>query len=192
MIEDLLNYNTNIKIGNGKLLISEPMLQDKSFQKSVIYICHHDAKESVGYVLNKKADHDLSSLISELNGIYFPLYIGGPVGLDSLHIIHSVPDLIGGDLINENIYWSGDLESAIENIKLGKINESNCKFFIGYSGWGEGQLDAELDMSSWLVSNATDEQVFAMNDDLLWKESVVALGNKFNPLLYVPLSPEFN
>ena len=192
MIDDLLHYKTNVKINAGKLLISEPMLQDKSFQKSVIYMCHHDAKESVGYVLNQKAELDLSQYITELNGIYFPLHVGGPVGLDSLHIIHTASDIIGGDAIADNIYWGGDLESAIENIKLGKITPQNCKFFIGYSGWSEGQLDAELDMNSWLVSDATNALVFETNEALLWKESIAALGNKFNPLLYVPLSPELN
>ncbi len=192
MIDDLLHYKTNIKLSAGKLLISEPMLQDKCFQKSVIFVCHHDAKESVGYVFNRKAENDLSYYLSELNGIYFPLYIGGPVALNSLHIIHTVPELIGGGVIQDTIYWNGDLESAIENIKLGKITTQNCKFFLGYSGWSEGQLDAELDMNSWLVSNANQEIIFNVDDELIWKEAIAGLGKKFNPLLYVPMSPDLN
>jgi putative transcriptional regulator len=172
MIEDLLHYKTDIKMASGKLLISEPMLQDKTFQKSVIYICHHDANESIGYVLNQKAELNLGSIMTDLNGIYFPLYVGGPVGLDSLHLIHSMPELIGGEFVYDDIYWGGDLESAIENIKLGRINESNCKFFIGYSGWSEGQLDAELDMNSWLVANSSKTLLFETKDDLLFREKI--------------------
>lgn len=192
MIEDLLQYKTDIKISSGKLLISEPMLQDKAFQKSVIYVCHHDAKESVGYVLNQQAGHSLNDYIQELNGIYFPLFIGGPVGPDSLHILHNVPELIGGDLIADNMYWGGDLEMAIEQIKLGKVTPSNCKFFIGYSGWGEGQLDAELDMNSWLVAHSSRDIMFEIESSQLWKAAISTLGKKFNPLLFIPMNPELN
>jgi len=192
MIEDLLHYRTDINIAAGKLLISEPLLLDESFNKSVIFMCHHDAKESVGYVLNRYANDDLSNYIPDMNGINFPLHRGGPVGLDSLHILHTVPELIGGEHIQEGIYWGGELESAVEQIKLGRITETNCKFFLGYSGWGEGQLDAELDMQSWLVSNASIALVFETANEYVWKQSIANLGNKFNPLLYVPQRPELN
>jgi putative transcriptional regulator len=192
MLEDVIQYKTDIKVGTGKLLISEPMLREEPFHKSVIYVCHHDAHESVGYVLNRMANHGLASYVDELNGIDFPMYIGGPVGLDSLHILHSIPDLIGGDLVDDSIYWGGDLESAIEQIKLGKLTPQNCKFFIGYSGWDEGQLDAELDMNSWLVANTNPSIIFDLNIDNLWRSSIQQLGKKFNPLLYMPPSPDLN
>ena len=192
MMGDILHYKTDITAGSGKLLISEPMLQDQSFQKSVVFMCHHDENESLGYIINKRADLDLSHFIPELKHIAFPLHIGGPVALDSLHLLHTVPDLIGGDLIDHHIYWGGDLELAIENILLGKINSRNCKFLIGYSGWSEGQLDAELDMDAWLVSNASVSLVFETEESLLWKKSIAGLGQKFNPLLHVPMNPELN
>lgn len=192
MIEDLIPNTTDVAMAAGKLLISEPMMQDKSFQRAVVYVCHHDALESIGYIINRLSEHSLSDFVSELNGIYFPLFIGGPVALDTIHMLHSLPNEIGGDEIADGIYWGGDMEAAIENIKLGKLNSGNCKFFIGYSGWGEGQLDAELDMKSWLVSNFSNELLYHVDGKQSWKRAISKLGTKFNSLLYVPMNPELN
>jgi putative transcriptional regulator len=191
MIDDILHYKTNVTLGSGKLLISEPMLLDENFQRTVIYMCHHDANESVGYVLNRLASHTLSHYIDSLHGIDFPLHIGGPVDLHTLHFIHTMPD-IQGTHIGDNIYWSGDLEQAFEYIKLGKITEQNCKFFLGYSGWGKGQLDAEMDMKSWIVANANADLIFNTQEELLWKSTIESLGPKYKNLLFVPQDPTMN
>lgn len=192
MQEITLNYKTNIKAGPGKVLISEPLLQDACFQRSVIYLCHHDTSESVGYVFNKKADHLLADFIHDLTGNDFPLYTGGPVGLDTLHLLHIVPELIGGEPIQNGIHWGGEIDQAIEHILAGRITPHTCKFFIGYSGWSEGQLDAELDMNTWLVSEGNADLLFEKSEEQIWQQAVTALGRKFNPLLFMPTKPEFN
>lgn len=192
MFNGVFQYNTNIKIASGKLLLSEPLLQDESFQRSVVYVCHHDINESIGFIINKKADADLSQLIPALENSPFPLYIGGPVGLESINMIHNVPALIGGEEIADGIYWGGSLEKAIEGIVNGDIVPTNCKMFIGYSGWGKGQLQSELDVNSWLVSDASLELVFKTDADTLWKKSIAALGQQFNALLHMPTNPALN
>jgi putative transcriptional regulator len=181
MIEDLLPNKTGIEAGAGKLLISEPFLQDKSFHRSVVFLCHHDAKESVGYIVNKMSGQYLSEFVPDIH-IPVPVYFCGPVG----------PHLIGGDKVQEDLYWGGDMESAIENIKLGKLHTQNCKFFIGYSGWGEGQLQVELDMKAWLVAHSNPALIFAEEGNELWHTAIVQLGKRFNPLLFMPDRPELN
>lgn len=192
MIDEILQLSTNIKATKGKILISEPMLQDESFQKSVIYLCGYDDHESFGFVLNNKSNQDLSVFFPELNSKNFPLYVGGPVDLDSFHMIHTHSELIGGEEIDNKIFWGGDIEQAIENIKLGKIDSESIRFFLGYSGWGEGQLDAELDMNSWLVSHCSQEFVFRNTSSNLWKDAITNLGEKFKQLLFIPQNPQFN
>ncbi len=192
MFEDFIQYKTNIKQGVGKLLISEPMLLDSNFQKTVIYLCNHSVKESVGYVLNRLASNDLSYYLPELDGIQFPLFIGGPVGLNTLHFIHTESSKLGGDLIDQNIYWGGDLTTAIDLIKNAQLTPNQCKFFLGYSGWGEGQLDAEMDMNSWIVGNASDQLVLKTEHEQLWKKSIESLGDKFKNLLFIPKDPTLN
>lgn len=187
-----LTYKTELKAGPGKILISEPMLQDACFQRSVVYLCHHDTTESVGYVINKKADHQLSDYIDELQGTDFPLYTGGPVGLSTLHIIHVIPEFIGGEAIQDGIFWGGEIDQAIDHILAGRITPKTCKFFIGYSGWSEGQLDAELDMNAWLVSEGSKTLLFDQPHDSIWQKAVTDLGSRFNPLLFMPMKPEYN
>jgi putative transcriptional regulator len=192
MIDDILQYRTGIAHTAGNLLISEPTLADPNFQRAVIYLCHHDARESVGYVLNQQCPQDLSVFIDALNGQFFPLYRGGPVGSDTLHFIHSIPDLLGGEEVKGGVFWGGDLEQAVEGIRIGKVTPANCRFFLGYSGWGEGQLDAEMDMCSWLVGEASAELLFATHDDALWKKAVMSLGPNFKALLNIPSDPQLN
>jgi putative transcriptional regulator len=74
-----------------------------------------------------------------------PLFDGGPVGKEQMFFLHSMPDVItGGTLIQKGIYWGGDFDVVIDLIKTKQITETDIRFFIGYSGWGEGQLAEEL------------------------------------------------
>lgn len=192
MFEDIINRQSPSRPAKGKILISEPMMQDKSFQRSVIYLCHHNEEESVGYILNRPSDQPLSFVVKELEGMDFPVHFGGPVDLNSLHFIHTYPDWLGGEEVDDSIFWGGDLEQAIEYIKLGKITEEGIRFFIGYSGWSAGQLDAEMDMQSWLVSSVNPNFLFNTSNEALWKASVQTLGESYKPLLFVPEDPQLN
>jgi putative transcriptional regulator len=127
-----------------------------------------------------------------MDGFNFPLYIGGPVGLDSLHFIHTVPHLIGGELIKDEFYWGGELENGIALIKDGQINASNCKFFLGYSGWSTGQLEDELKMNAWLVTTVSPSLLFQLDDDVIWRQAIESLGKRFNPLLHMPIRADLN
>ena len=109
-----------------------------------------------------------------------------------MHMVHNVPELIGGEEIADGVYWGGSLEKAIQYIESGNIIPSDCKIFIGYSGWGKGQLESELEVNSWLVSDASHDLLFNTDSETLWKKSMAALGQQFNPLLHMPTNPELN
>lgn len=192
MFKNLIPHSTGIEASAGKLLISEPLLLDSNFQRSVILLCHHDINESMGFVLNRPNEQGLSTLVEGMAGCDFPVYQGGPVGLNTLHFIHSVPQLLDGTLLEHGIYWSGDIDKAFDGIRIGIINTSNCRFFLGYSGWGAGQLDAELDMNSWLVCPSSHRLVFDTDQSEMWKESIQELGPRFKNLLNIPSDPGLN
>ena len=191
-MDSLIKMNTGIQISQGKLLISEPLLQDENFHRSVIYLCYQTNKESLGFILNKYEGKMLNFFIEDSVNLDFPVYFGGPVETESLHFIHSVPEIAGGELIADNIYWSGDVEQIVEGMKTGKVNTSNCRFFTGYSGWSEGQIEAELDMNAWLVANSNSELVFETDIKTLWNESIKSLGKNYSTLLFMPDKPELN
>lgn len=191
-MDSLIKMDTGIELCKGKLLISEPLLQDDNFHKSVIFLCHHSPKESLGFILNKQASQLLNFYLNDAMSLDFPVFIGGPVDQEMLHFIHSVPEIAGGEKITEDIYWSGDLEQIVEGIKIGKVTTNNCKFFIGYSGWGIRQLEAEIEMNAWLVAHSNTALVFNTPEKMVWNEAVKSLGKQYAPLLFMPENPELN
>ena len=191
-MDSLIKMDTGIELCKGKLLISEPLLQDDNFHKSVIFLCHHSPKESLGFILNKQASQLLNFYLNDAMSLDFPVFIGGPVDQEMLHFIHSVPEIAGGEKITEDIYWSGDLEQIVEGIKIGKVTTDNCKFFIGYSGWGIRQLEAEIEMNAWLVAHSNTVLVFNTPVKMVWNDAVKSLGKQYSPLLFMPENPELN
>ena len=96
---------TSLKPKKGKLLIAEPSLTgDVSFNRSVVLIAEHNEEGSVGFILNKPLDYDISDLVSEIL-IPFPVFNGGPVEQDNLYFIHKVPHLINQSVeISDGIF----------------------------------------------------------------------------------------
>src|ERR1700752_2353083 len=106
----------------GRLLISEPFMLDPNFKRSVILLTEYGDEGSMGFVLNHESEYLLGDLMPEMQYSEMPVFIGGPVGNDTLHFIHCVPDKIGGGLeITEGVYWGGDFDAIkdlISNYQL--------------------------------------------------------------------------
>lgn len=143
-----------IKPTAGKLLISEPFMADPNFKRSVVYITEHNENGTVGFVLNQKTELTLDNLVDDVEDTDFPVYIGGPVGNDSLHYIHTLENLEGGVPVGNDVFWGGNFELLKIMIQAGQVERGQIRFFIGYSGWGETQLQNELDENAWLVAES--------------------------------------
>lgn len=177
----------------GILLIADPFLKDPNFIRTVIFLCDHQQEGSFGFVLNKNYNHTLDELVNGAEGLNIPVYFGGPVQMDTIHFLHQFPDAIPGGLeITEGIFWGGDFEAAIEQLRLGKIDKSKIRFFIGYSGWGNGQLTDELNEKSWLTVMATRKLIFHKKINELWKESLRHLGGDYEMMVNFPIDPQLN
>lgn len=177
----------------GTLLVAEPPMADPNFKRSVILLCEHSAEGSFGLILNKPSP----LLLSEVAGMKLPdglqLGIGGPVQPDTLHFIHSFGEEIEGALpVAEDIWWGGSLESLLEEIDEERNDAEDVRFFLGYSGWGEGQLEEEVDEGGWIVLSATDHVVFAEGDDELWRQILRKLGGEYALLSTFPDNPRMN
>lgn len=177
----------------GILLISDPFLKDPNFMRTVVFLCEHQEQGSFGFVLNRKYENTLDQLIPELEGFTLPVYYGGPVQLDSIHFLHQYPDEIpGGVEVLKNIYWGGDFEMVVDMIKKKIINTDKIRFFIGYSGWGTGQLGEELKEKTWLTVKALKKLIFHKNHEELWKDSLKHLGGDFEMMINFPIDPQLN
>lgn len=180
-------------IAKGTLLIAEPFLKDIHFQRTVVLLCEHQQTGTFGILINKPLNEDISYLIEELDGLGVPLYDGGPVNRNQIHFLHQYPDLVpGGQHIVDGIYWGGDFDIAASFIKKGLIKKEGIRFYLGYSGWGENQLEDEMKEKSWLTLSAYKDLVFHKNAMQIWKKAVTDLGDEFLPMVNYPLDPSFN
>ena len=182
-----------IEPGTGILLISDPFLKDPNFMRTVVLLCEHKDEGSFGLVINRTFEQTLDQLITELDGYSVPVHYGGPVQMDTLHFLHQLPDEIpGGHAITKDIYWGGDFEMVISMLKKGTLDLGKIRFYLGYSGWGNGQLTDEMKEKSWLTANATRKLVFQTEIDHIWKESVKSMGGEFEQLIHYPIDPQLN
>jgi putative transcriptional regulator len=178
----------------GKLLIAEPSITgDVSFNRSVVLLAEHNDEGSVGFILNKPLEYDISDLISEIK-VPFKVFNGGPVEQDNLYFIHKVPELIEGSIeISDGIYWGGDFEKTIELLNSEAITENDIRFFLGYSGWDSLQLDQELSSKSWVVvKNEYESNIIQKSASAFWKEKMVELGGDYLIWSNAPENPTLN
>lgn len=177
----------------GILLIADPFLKDPNFLRTVVFICEHKEEGSFGFVLNRKYENTLDELIPELAAHKIPVYYGGPVQIDTIHFLHQYPDEIPGSFeVIKGVYWGGDFGSVIQMIRDDKIDYNKIRFYIGYSGWSDGQLKNELNEKTWLTVEATRKLVFHRNYDEIWKESLRQLGGDYEMMINFPIDPQLN
>ncbi len=182
-----------ITIEAGTLLVSDPFLKDPNFARSVILVCEHEAEGSLGFVLNKLHNQKLGDLITDLEGVNFPVFYGGPVQIDTLHFLHHRPDIIeGGIPITDGIFWGGDFDKVVMLIQENKLPTSDIRFYIGYSGWAEGQLVNELTEKTWITHPATRKLIFGNKETLLWNTVLKEMGGEFAQLANYPIDPQLN
>jgi putative transcriptional regulator len=177
----------------GILLIADPFLKDPNFLRTVVILCEHKEEGSFGLVLNKQIEQTLGELISDLEGFELPVYYGGPVQMNTIHFLHQYPDLIPDSLsIGNDICWGGNFETVSALIKSKSIDPRKIKFFVGYSGWGNGQLRDELKEKSWLTVSATKNLVFNTLHHEIWKGSLQQLGGDYEMMINFPIDPQLN
>lgn len=182
-----------IEPGAGILLIADPFLKDPNFLRTVVLLCEHEKEGSFGFVLNKQVKYTLDELVSDMDGYDLPVYYGGPVQTNSIHFLHQYPDLVPESVkVGQDIYWGGNFETVAALIKNQLIETNRIKFFLGYSGWGSGQLQDEMEEKSWLTVQANSKLVFNTPFDDVWKDSLKTLGGKYEQVINYPIDPQLN
>lgn len=177
----------------GSILISQPSLTDRFFNKSVVILVDHGMDGSFGVIVNKPAKIKLSSATSEFADFDFDLYLGGPVQVNNLFYIHTQGELVKNSLkIVNGVYWGGDIDDIRNLISSGKLTEKDIRFYAGYAGWEPKQLNREMKEDSWIVIDGLKRFVFSQRPSNLWKQIVLNLGEEYAPWVNFPIDPTMN
>lgn len=190
---DFFKYKNKLKPEKGRLLISEPFLPDPNFERTVVLLCDHNDEGSFGFVLNKPSTLKVGEVMEDISNVDEVVYVGGPVQQDTLHFIHRNTPLSKAIDVCDDIRWGGDFEDLVILANTNQLSGSNIRFFLGYSGWGPGQLEAELEQDSWIVCDyITDELLFNTDPHVMWKKALENMGGRFSVYSNYPVDPSMN
>ena len=193
-IHKILNIQSNnIQPARGKILISEPLMGDFYFKRSVVLLAEHNDEGSFGLIMNKPLNARFNEIVRDFPDFETNLFLGGPVQSNNLFFMHTLGNIIeDSHEIIKGLYWGGEIEQIKEMIKLGQIKPADIRFYIGYSGWASEQLDGELKRNSWLVSYLRASTLLNAKPEDLWNISLGALGSEYNHWTNFPSDPSLN
>jgi len=175
----------------GKLLVSSPALLDPNFRRTVVLIAHHDDDGAMGLVLSRPSDLPATHAVPTLEGLPGaddPVFVGGPVQPEAFMVLAEFDDVreAAAPIMAGLGFMPADSEP--EDLSIRRL-----RLFAGYSGWGAGQLEAELDEDSWIVVDARPDDAFAPDPDELWRSVLRRKGGPFAGLMTtMPIDPELN
>ena len=182
-----------LKAKKGRLLISEPSLNDNFFFKSVVLLTHHNDEESIGLILNHPTKITLNEILNHIPLSDLPIYIGGPVEKQSLHFIHTLGSIIpNSKQIIDGIYCGGDFDIVIQLMHDKKITKNEIRFFVGYSGWEAEQLNNEIRDDAWIVQAAKSELCMNYSTPKLWSDINKTKKMKHAIWANMPKDPSLN
>ena len=173
----------------GLLLVAHPNMLDPNFRRAVLFISAHTPDDgALGVILNRPLEKQVSEVVSEvpLNVLdKVPVFFGGPVGRDRL-IFASLEWKIGEGLkLNHNV------DEDEVNKHIGN-NPGSIRAFIGYAGWGAGQLEAEMRQNAWVIRKPDRAAMKLDRLPRLWFDIMSRLGPWFKLLAAAPDDPSLN
>jgi putative transcriptional regulator len=176
----------------GQLLLASPALQDPSFSRTVVLISLHNAEGAMGVVLNRPSNVTVAEAVPQLERTVAaeePIYFGGPVRPSSIVLLAEFVDPSpAGLLVLGRIGFpapEADIDEITEATARGRV-------FAGFAGWGEGQLDAEIEHGDWIAHSAIPEDIFTEVPEELWSSVLTRKGGGYALIARMPTDPSVN
>lgn len=169
-------------------LIAMPGLDDRSFAKSVVYMCEHSERGALGLVINKPSDINLKSLFDKIelplhrsDLVQTPVFQGGPVQTERGFVLHeSMMPPGSASVYASTMTIPGGLEMTTSKDVLEALSTGAGprKIFVslGYSAWGQGQLESEISENSWLTVAADMAVIFDTPVAQRYDKALLLLG----------------
>lgn len=174
----------------GAVLISEPFMNDDHFSRCIVWLVQHSDEGSVGFKLNDPSGFVMNELMDDFPA-GFDVYEGGPVNADNLFFIHRHPGIARSEEVVPGLYWSGDFDQVKLFAASGLLLPDEIRLFGGYSGWGAGQLEAEMESGSWLITSATPELLFG-DASQQWAAALRSLEADKHWMIHAPRNIQWN
>ena len=168
----------------GQFLLAMPSMGDPRFLRSVVYMVAHDSEGAMGFIINKRAEglslgdilKDMPETVAKTGLVNLPVYVGGPVQNDRGFVLHT------SDYEKTHNPLSQELPIALTQSADVLVDAAHgrgpekMRLFLGYAGWGPGQIEGELQDNAWLVCDANIAEIFTSQSDDLYEKCVAAMG----------------
>jgi putative transcriptional regulator len=175
----------------GQLLVAGPGLLDPNFWRTVVLVGEHSEEGALGVVLNRASESTVEEAAPELAQLadgMGRIHVGGPVQPSAVVVLADFVEPPDDDaLVVESV---GFLPAEVDPDELGELRRA--RVYVGYAGWGPGQLDGELDEGSWIVEPARADDVFTEEPEELWSTVLRRKGGPFGVLATMPPDPSRN
>ena len=176
----------------GQLLLASPALRDPNFERSVVLIGVHSAEGAMGVVLNRPSAVTVGEAAPQLEQAVDqsePVFVGGPVQPSSIVFLAEFLDPApAGVLVLGRIGFPAP-EAELDELAQAT---ARVRVFAGFAGWGEGQLEAEIEEGDWVAGDALPEDVFTEDPAELWSSALVRKGGSYALLARMPEDPSVN
>ena len=173
----------------GSLLVAHPNMLDPNFRRAVLFISAHDPNDgALGIIINRPLDKQVADLVDETppEGLAdVPVFLGGPVGKNQLMFAALEWEKGEGLKFNHNVAFEQSSEVASQK-------RSSICAFIGYAGWGAGQLEAEMEQKAWLLQKPSRSVLKLDRLPRLWFDIMGRLGPWYKMLAAAPDDPSLN
>jgi putative transcriptional regulator len=176
----------------GQLLLASPSLFDPNFRRTVVLVTEHTEEGAAGLVLNRRSGTPVADALPDLTPFVEEeevVYVGGPVQQEAVLCLAEFEDPEDAAMLVVDhvgfIPGDGDFGLLAGGTRRARV-------FAGYAGWGPGQLEAEIEVSSWIVQDAEAFDLFADPDSDLWGSILRAKGGVYRMIALMPDDPSLN
>ena len=172
----------------GSLLVAHPNMLDPNFRRTVLFISEHDPNEgALGVIINRPLDRQVADLMTDTPppGLAdVPVFLGGPVGKNQLMFAAFEWKKGDGFKLSHN--------AVLEHAGTAAVDKNLICAFVGYAGWGAGQLETEVKQKAWLLQKANPSLLKLDRLPNLWFDIMRSLGPWYKMLAAAPDDPSLN
>lgn len=185
----------DLKLSKGVFLLASPRLRDPNFRQTVVLLCEHGPEGALGVVVNRPTAMSISEALPQvpiIEGAGHVLYAGGPVQTNQVMLLYrgsQFPE--NAHHVFDGVCLGGDM-GMVERILTTTDNEEFFRAYLGYSGWGPGQLEGEMNAGSWILVPADPMWVFEKDASSIWHDMVLTLDDTYRPYAEMPFDPSCN